>query len=319
MEPHLPSAPVAIQTLLAPALLLAAHALLVAGDGANAEPQPPGVTGVLRHHLPFPSVLVAPRNVDVWLPPTYETVSGGRYPVVYMHDGQNLFDPATSFIGVDWGIDETMTRLIAERRIREAIVVGIWNTPKRREEYLPAKMFLSLKEGEEREAAFRGLADAGIVLDEPSLLSDAYLRFLVTELKPFIDRTYRTLPGRDDTFIMGSSAGALVSLYAVSEYPEVFGGAGCVSTHWPVGDGMMIDYIKDRLPAPETHKIYFDFGTETLDRGYEPYQKLMDQAMEAAGYERDRNWMTMKFPGAEHSERAWRERVHVPLEFFLRN
>jgi enterochelin esterase-like enzyme len=220
---------------------------------------------------------------------------------------------------VDWGIDETMTRLIAERRIREAIVVGIWNTPKRREEYLPAKMFLSLKEGEEREAAFRGLADAGIVLDEASLLSDAYLRFLVTELKPFIDRTYRTLPGRDDTFIMGSSAGALVSLYAVSEYPEVFGGAGCVSTHWPVGNGMMIDYIKDRLPAPETHKIYFDFGTETLDRGYEPYQKLMDQAMEAAGYERDRNWMTMKFPGAEHSERAWRERVHVPLEFFLRN
>ena len=164
-----------------------------------------------------------------------------RYPVLYMHDGQNLFDPALSYIGVDWGLDEAITRLAAEGRVREAIVVGIWNTPKRFAEYMPAK----------------AITESGLPGDWPDMawmrrqeiVSDDYLRFIVEELKPRVDATYRTLPGREDTSIMGSSMGALISLYALTEYPEVFGAAGCVSIHWPLGDGIVADYLVRHLPA----------------------------------------------------------------------
>ncbi len=270
-------------------------------------PTPAGVTGNLKRHERFASKYVDPRNVDVWLPPGYEQNKSKRFPVVYMHDGQNLFDPKLSFIGVDWGIDETMTRLIDEGKIREAIVVGVWNTPKRVLEYLPQKPLVN---------STRPLKDIpAAMLDQ--IVSDNYLKFLVTELKPFVDSTYRTHADRDDTFIMGSSAGALISVYAIAEYPNVFGGAGCISTHWPVGDGIVINYLKDHLPDPKTHKFYFDFGTETLDAGYEPYQRKMDGLMRKAGYREGKNWITRKFAGDEHSERAWRKRVDVPLTFFL--
>jgi predicted alpha/beta superfamily hydrolase len=289
----------------------------IASQDSARPPAAPGVTGVVLHHRPFPSKHVAARNVDVWLPPSYAKETAKRYAVVYMQDGQNLFDPKTSFLGVDWGIDETMTLLIEEKKVREAIIVGIWNTPKRVQEYLPAKMLKDPKFAERRAKVFQELSRFGVKLEEKDLLADKYLKFLVEELKPFIDKTYRTKPGPAETFIGGSSAGALISLYAVSEYPQVFGGAACISTHWPIGDGLMIDDIRDRLPDPKTHKLYFDFGTETLDKGYEPYQEKMDAVLRARGYEKDRNWMTRKYPGAEHSERSWRERVHAPLEFLL--
>ena len=116
---------------------------------------------------------------------------------------------------------------------------------------------------------------------------------------------------------MGSSAGALVSVYAIAEYPNIFGGAGGISTHWPVGDGIVIDYLHDHLPDPRSHRLYFDFGTKTLDAAYEPYQRKMDEVMRKAGYKEGNNWITRKFAGDEHSERAWRKRVDVPLTFFL--
>ena len=106
---------------------------------SGAPPVPPGVTGTLRTHKTVSSKFVDERRVDVWLPPGYEKDPSRRFPVLYMHDGQNLFDPALSYIGVDWGMDEAMTRLAAEGTVREAIIVGVWNTPKRFEEYMPAK------------------------------------------------------------------------------------------------------------------------------------------------------------------------------------
>lgn len=266
-----------------------------------------GVTGNLKRHERFTSKYVDPRNVDVWLPPGYEQNKSKRFPVVYMQDGQNLFDPKLSHIGVDWGIDETMTRLIGEGKIRQAIVVGVWNTPKRFAEYTPQKPVVN---------SVRALNDISETRRE-LIVSDNYLNFLIRELKPFIDSTYRTRPDRKNTFIMGSSAGALISAYAMAEYPNVFGGAAAISTHWPIGDGVVIDYLKTHLPDPGTHKFYFDFGTETLDKGYEPYQRRMDEVMRKAGYKEGRNWITRKFAGAEHSERAWRKRVDVPLTFFL--
>jgi predicted alpha/beta superfamily hydrolase len=280
---------------------------------ARAAPQPvpvtgPGVTGTVLRYPSMPSGHVAARNIDVWLPPGYDREPDKHYPVLYMHDGQNLFDPATSYGGVDWGIDETMTRMIAAGEVREAIVVGVWNTPKRREEYMPQR-------------AVQGAIDfnvPGSTAARPEdIISDRYLAFLVEELKPFIDANYRTLPDRADTYVMGSSMGGLVSQYAISKYPGVYGGAGCVSTHWPAGNGIALDDFAVHLPDPATHKYYFDYGTATLDESYEPYQLRADAILRSAGYVEGRNWITRKFEGAEHSEKSWRLRVHEPLQFLI--
>jgi len=276
---------------------------------SGAPPVPPGVTGTLRTHESVSSKFVDARRVDIWLPPGYERNPSRRFPVLYMHDGQNLFDPALSYIGVDWGMDEAMTRLAAEGSVREAIVVGVWNTPERFEEYMPAKA-----------VSESGLPDEWpdmAWMRKSNIASDRYLRFLVEELKPFIDSSYRTLPGRDDTVVMGSSMGAFISLYALTEYPDVFGGAGCVSIHWPLGDGLVIDYLVRHLPEHGAHRIYFDYGTATLDASYEPYQRRADALLTAEGWREDVDFMTRKYPGAEHSERAWRARVGVPLQFLL--
>jgi predicted alpha/beta superfamily hydrolase len=288
-------------------LLFSVPALAHARQAARAVTPREGVTGVLLRHEQFPSRFVAARNVDVWLPPGYALDKRRRFPVVYMHDGQNLFDPKTAYAGVDWGVDEALTRLVGQGVVREAIVVGVWNTPKRFAEYMPRKAVTT--------PTVRGLGGAAESSDE--IVSDDYLRFLVRELKPFIDSRYRTLSRAADTFVMGSSMGGLISAYAVAEYPRVFGGAGCVSTHWPAAGGAVIEYLRAHLPDPRTHKFYFDFGTETLDAQYEPFQKRMDEAMLRAGYSEGANWVTRKFEGEEHSERSWRRRVDIPLVFFL--
>lgn len=278
--------------------------------------QPPAtlqlrITGHVEHLAPLESKFVDRRSVDVWLPPSYfeAEAKSRRYPVLYVHDGQNVFDPATSFIGVDWAIDETMTRLIEERKVPEAIVVAVWNTPKRLSEYMPQKAIERTTEAE-LEDMFKA------VRQKP--LGDAYLKYLATELKPAIDARYRTLPDRAHTSVMGSSMGGLISLYALCEYPDVFGGAACLSTAWTVAGGVTARELEKALPDPKTHKIYFDFGTETKDGTYEPLQQQVDARMKAAGYTEGTNWMTRSFPGEPHSERAWRKRVDVPLQFLLR-
>lgn len=267
-----------------------------------------GVMGDRRLHPDFASQFVAPRNVEVWLPPGYATHPAERYPVLYMHDGQNVFDPSTSFGGVDWAADETMTRLIRERKVRPAIVVAIWNTAKRYQEYMPARPL----SGTTHSNGF------GTTVQNSEIISDAYLKFLVTELKPFIDRTYRTRPGRADTFTMGASMGGLISAYAMTEYPQVFGGAACLSTGWPVADGAVIEYLRGHAPDPATHKFYFDLGTATLDAMFPPWQARADTVLRKAGYVDGRNYLSRTFPGAEHNERAWRDRLEIPLRFLLR-
>ena len=285
------------------------------GSGPLVVPIMEGLGNLVRH-ANFVSSYVTARNVDVWLPPRYALEDGGRFPVIYMHDGQNLFDSRTAYAGVDWGIDEAMVRLARDGTTGEAIVVGIWNTGRRFQEYMPQKLPAVPKKALESpgEAGARP-ADAGTAQEVP--LSDAYLSFIVKELKPFVDATYRTLPARQSTYVMGSSMGGLISLYALCEYPETFGGAGCLSTHWPADEGAMLDYLRKALPRPGRHKIYFDYGTETLDASYEVYQVQVDEVMRSAGYTEGSDWITRCFAGAEHSERAWRERVHIPLAFLL--
>ncbi len=265
--------------------------------------------GVLYWYKNFPSTHVKSRHVEVWCPPGYDNNLTARYPVIYMHDGQNLFEPAHSYIGVDWGIDESVARLMEKNVTEGVIVVGIWKTRQRRRDYMPQKP-LQDSSGQTPYQRF-------VKMHHGMPQSDAYLKFMVEELKPFIDATYRTLPERVHTSVMGSSMGGLISLYALCEYPEIFGGAGCLSTHWPAGKEILVDYMGNALPQSGSHKIYFDYGTETLDAEYEPYQQQMDLFMQAAGYRHGKNWLTQKFEGAEHSERAWRERVDIPLRFLL--
>jgi predicted alpha/beta superfamily hydrolase len=227
-----------------------------------------------------------------------------------MQDGQNLFDPALAYGGVDWGIDEAMLRLIDAAGVPGAIIVGIWNSGEKRWlNYMPQRP--AQLPGVSASFAEWGRADLGQVR------SDDYLKFLVEELKPFIDTAYRTLHDQPHTLVMGSSMGGLISLYAVEEYPQVFGGAGCVSTHWPAGGNALVDDMAAHLPTPGRHKLYFDYGTATLDELYEPFQQRMDSHLQAAGYTRGTDWMTLKFEGAEHNEAAWRKRVDGPLRFLL--
>ncbi len=265
-------------------------------------------------HEDFASNYVDARNVEVFLPAGYDETSIQKYKVLYMHDGQNVFNPKTSNTGIDWGVDEAVDSLIRIDKIKNTIVVAAWsNGQKRFSEYMP-KAPAAISETPEAKAGLK--QNTGF----DALYSDAYLQFLVEELKPFIEKTYNVSNKTEDTSIMGSSMGGLISLYAICKYPKIFGAAGCVSTHWPIpilGNAYM-NTLPATLPDPATHKIYFDFGTETLDAQYEPYQIKVDQMMINKGYEQGKNWITKKFAGAEHNEKSWNSRIHTPLEFLLK-
>lgn len=273
------------------------------------------VRGSLKTIAQFPSKYVEPRRVDIWLPEGYSDKN--TYAVVYMHDGQNLFDPAFGYGGQIWAVDEALQVLINKKKVRPAIVVAIWSTAKRIQEYLPVPAFELLSS--DRRTLLRSER-----IDHP--ISDNYLKFIVEELKPFVDRNFATASERTGTFIMGSDMGGMVSLYALAEYPAVFGGAASMSTHWPLSleqndPGYSIPYIqwlRRHLPPPLVHRIYFDFGTETLDARYAMHQQLMDDAMKSAGYELGALWTSKKFQGDGHNEASWRKRVQIPLEFLLK-
>ena len=144
-------------------------------------------------------------------------------------------------------------------------------------------------------------------------------RFLADTLKPFVDKNFRTLADRDHTGIGGSSMGGLISLYAICEYPHIFGGAGCLSTHWPIAHRSFGKYLKARLPAPRRHKIYLDYGDEANSAGYLVCQKRVEHLIRERGYTFGCDWLSNWYAGEPHSETAWRTRVHVPLRFLLKD
>jgi len=264
-----------------------------------------------------------PRRVVVWLPTGYQP-SGPKYAVLYIHDGQNLFDKETAGYGMEWQIDETLDRLIQEKKVRPTIVVGIWNTPKRLQEYVPSKAFNGLPPSyrEKIRALYGG---------DP--LSDGYLKFIVRELRPMIDKRFNVKTDAADTAIMGSSMGSLISLYAIDEYPKIFGAAGMMSTHWPLvitPDDKPISeeqyeavssaferYLAPALPDPATHKLYFDHGSETLDANYARYQDRVDRVVRRRGYRQWQTTLSLSYPGEKHNEISWASRVMVPLQFLL--
>ncbi len=302
---------------------LLGFALLSFSVQASADTVPKVGAGTIVDLGILQSRYADPRRVVVWLPSSYSS-RGPKPAVLYMHDGQNLFDKATAGYGMEWEVDEHLDRLIREKKVRPTIVVGIWNTSKRLLEYVPSKAFASLP------TAYRDQVRA-LYGGDP--LSDGYLKFIVDELKPMIDHRFRVKTDRENTVIMGSSMGALISLYAIDEYSKVFGAAGMMSTHWPLSfkpEGKTLSdeefeavsstferYLAPALPDPKTHRLYFDHGSETLDAIYARYQARVDKVVAARGYRSGVNWMTRNFPGQKHNEISWASRLDVPLEFLL--
>jgi len=271
----------------------------------------------------FISKYVKARNVDIWLPENYN--ENRKYAVLYMQDGQGLYDANITWNHQSWEVDDVITQLIAEHKIKDVIVVGIWNgQTERHAEYFPQKPFENLT-SMERDTVTAQLQRASRIKDVFNPISDQYLQFLVTELKPYIDTNYATYINPENTFIAGSSMGGLISMYAICEYPNVFGGAACMSTHWPGTSATdnnpipnaFLNYMSAHLPNPKNHKIYFDYGDQTLDAMYPPLQKKVDSVMTTKGYS-NANWMTKLYPGDNHSEVSWNKRFHIPVTFLLK-
>lgn len=260
--------------------------------------------GTLHHYNDFQSHFIPPRNVEVWLPPGFKMDKA--YPVLYMHDGQMLFDANKTWNGQEWGVDEVLSQLISDKEIAPLIVVGIWNgDSNRHSEYFPQKPFETLPPHIQDSLITRVRRNADTDLFSQNVYSDNYLKFLVKELKPFIDKTYPTMTGASHTYIAGSSMGGLISMYAICEYPEVFGGAACLSTHWPGVFTLennpipeaFLQYLSDNIPSSRDHRFYFDHGTQTLDALYGGIQTKADSIFMAKAYTA-RNYRSMRFEGA---------------------
>ena len=271
----------------------------------------------------FSSKFVQPRMVDIWLPDGYS--NNKKYGVLYMHDGQNLFDATKTWNQQEWRVDEIVSELTNKDSINEIIVVAIWNIPEtRHQDYFPQKA-LEFLSSSDKEKVIKNSNTHNINMTPEDLNGDNYLKFIVEELKPFVDREFSTLTGYQNTMISGSSMGALISMYAVCEYPEVFGGAACISTHWPgvrpsddnPVPGAFFKYMETNLPSPQTHKFYFDYGTQTLDKYYPQYLDDVDRIFVSKGYT-IKNYMNLEFEGADHSEDPWNRRFDIPVAFLYR-
>lgn len=295
-----------------------------AGTVGDGNPDKPMVSnGRLDFYPAFESEtgLVTPRNIYVWVPDNYS--KGRRYSVVYMSDGQNLFDAEKMFNHQEWCVDEVFGKLIEEKKIHNCIVVGVACARRTRsQEYFPQDIF-NLYSPELKEYA------KSKRMGENDLLANNYLEFLVKELKPFIDSNYSTRKGRNHTFHMGSSMGGLISSYAVTKYPDVFGGAGCLSTHSVLyitnydaeqnyidsANLCYVNYLKENL-KPNSCKMYMDRGDQTLDAQYPKYQDRLDKMFEEAGWDDD-HYVSKVFPGLAHVEDSWASRLDIPVLYLL--
>ncbi|NTS75881.1 esterase [Catenovulum sp. SM1970] len=287
------------------------------------KPIPNVSSGQIKRLSDFQSKWVSNRDIDVWLPNHYSN-SNKKFAVLYMHDGQMLFDKNITWNNQEWGVDETATKLMQSGETRDFIVIGIHNAGKyRHDEYFPEKPFYQLDESIQNQL-YQTYRKDGRKLFADKVKSDNYLKFITMELKPYIDQHFNVYNDLENTFIMGSSMGGLVSLYAISEYPNVFKAAACMSTHWPGNHqkdnnpipDTFFNYMQQNLPSPISHRLYFDYGTETLDAMYPRLQLKADKVIKGKGYNH-KNWQTRVFIGAAHTEQDWQARLAIPLKFIF--
>ena len=290
--------------LLAATFALAALAADPPGSAVPAESLSgrTGVTGELRLHRDMRSGSddgLLPRSVSVWLPPGYDhrLHAARRYPVLYMHDGQNVFDPASAFLGREWHADEVATEMIRRGWVEPMIIVGIWNTPDRVADYTPDQ---DLQEAR-GDGKPHGRGGHG----------ERYLRWIVNDLKPFIDATYRTRPGRETTAMMGSSLGGIISLAAAERNPEVFGCVAAVSPSLWWNAGSVIGRWKAR--APDLCRLWVDMG----DRERAGLVEALGQFEAAASPALGARLHAEVIPGGRHDEPSWSARLGRILTFLF--
>ncbi|MDJ0842573.1 MAG: alpha/beta hydrolase-fold protein [Acidobacteriota bacterium] len=236
------------------------------------------------HHFDTP--------ISIFLPPGYDENPTRRYPVCYIHDGQNLFDPQTAFMGQIWGLHETMTRLVRSGLMEPVIGVGIYNRGAARiHDYTPS-------------------FDPNFGEDGAGGGADSYNELVVEEIKPFVDLKYRTRTGPGDTGLLGSSLGGLVSLYMARTRPDIFGKvASLSSSFWWNRRNLIRQVIRSREHIPI--KIYLDAG------GQESWEETlaMYQALLSCGYVAGKDLYCYIAPNHGHTESAWGSRAHLPLTF----
>ncbi len=275
-----------------------------ADSAANEQAEPPStqklsgrhtLTGEFRHHSNFHSKhLDNDRDLIVYLPPNYDKEAGRRFPVLYLNDGQNLFDSATAFNGQEWGVDETAQRLILKGMIEPLIVVGIYNTGDNRiDEYAPTVDPRQKRGGK----------------------ADLYGRFILEELKPHIDQNYRTLAGPEFTGLGGSSLGGLVSLYLGLKLPYVFSKLMVMSPSVWWDYGMILKFVR-HLPAKPTTRIWLDIGSK--EGKFTPgYVRDLRDLLVMQGWRMDADLKFTEIRGGEHTETAWGKRVEPALRFLF--
>jgi len=245
------------------------------------------ITGTVIYYKTMKSHDLLPRDILVWLPPDYEKHKRRRYPVLYMHDGQNLFDSRTATFGNEWCIDEISDSLIRANRIEPLIIVGIDNTNKRTEEY--------------------SLTETG----------EHYQHFIVDELKPFIDKQYRTIPNRKHTFVGGSSLGGLITFILVWNYDHIFSKAICMSPAFKIDEFDMVTPIQNYTGPRKKIQIYFDNGGVDLEQQLQPGIDEMLEILNKIGYQPSLDYLWVKDISAEHSEKAWSKRLPSALLFLF--
>ena len=276
-------------------------ALLSCGTAIGQQPHT--LTGDIRTHKNFHSkILNNDRDVLVYLPPGYDAAKDRHYPILYMHDGQNLFDGATSFIpGQEWRVDETAQTLISAGKIEPLIIVGIYNNKDRIDEYTPAA-----------DAKYKGGK------------ADLYGRMLVEELKPFIDAQYRTKKDAAQTGLGGSSLGGLVSLYLALKYHKVFGRVAVVSPSVWFANKQIVRYV-EALPKKPAVRIWMDIGTKEGRTDEEAQHtvddaRLLKETLVKKGWKIGKDFKYVEAADAVHNEGAWAARVDSILTFlFPRN
>ncbi len=282
-------------------------------------------SGKLVSYKNFQSTYVTSRNVDVWIPADYSPLK--KYGVIYLHDGQNIFDANATWNHQEWGVDEALAKFNSKAQIEggtEFLAVGIWNDGvNRHSNYFPQRVYDLLSE-QQKDSILAAKRNKKSDLFTNPINSDDYLKFIVTELKPFIDSIYSTKSSSDYTVIAGASMGGLISMYALCEYPQIFGAAGCFSTHWPgifemTGNPLpdaMVMYFSSHLPSPKNHKFLFTHGTEGLDSLYGPIQLRIDQVLQKHLYPQSR-WKTQVDQGLGHQESTWRKQFEDNVNFLL--
>ncbi|MCW8866551.1 MAG: alpha/beta hydrolase-fold protein [Colwellia sp.] len=243
------------------------------------------ITGTVKYHSQLTGQGVLPRDVIVWLPPGYQQNVEQYYPVLYMHDGQNIIDPNTASFKVDWSIDETLTRLIKEKKVPPMIVVGMSSTTNRGPEYSPG-------------------ADG-----------EAYMSFVVNTVKPFIDNTYRTKGAREHTLVGGSSMGGMIALMLAWQYNDVFSKALCMSPAFKIDQLDYVATIADYQGPKKAIKIYIDNGGLGLEQRLQPGIDDMLLALKQQGYQNEMLWVLDK--DAKHTEAAWAKRFPAAITWLM--